>query len=93
MKLTDIAVEELNSIKYVNLVTPLNRDERGSIVTIKVERVDPFKIFDKLRNLNRPIELTIRQKMIRISPHIYNTEEDILHFVNSLRKFLKDLCF
>lgn len=93
MKLTDIAVEELNSIKYVNLVTPLNIDERGSIVTFGVEGVDPFKIFDKLRNLNRPIELTIRQNMIRISPHLYNTEEDILHFVDSLRKFLKDLCF
>jgi len=88
MKLTEIAIDELNSIKYVNLVTPVNRDERGSIVTFRVDKEDPKKIAEKLHKLERPIELSIRQNMIRISPHIYNTEEDISHFVDSLRNIL-----
>ena len=88
MKLIQTAMEELSSIEHVNLVTPTNRDERGSIVTFGVDKEDPKRIFEKLRKLKRPVELTIRQNMIRISPHIYNTEEDISHFTDNLRKIL-----
>ena len=88
MKLIQTAMEELSSIEHVNLVTPVNRDERGSIVTFGVDKEDPKRIVEKLRKLERPVELTIRQNMIRISPHIYNTEEDISHFIDSLRKIL-----
>ena len=88
MKLIQTAMEELSSIEHVNLVTPANRDERGSIVTFGVDKEDPKRIFEKLRKLKRPVELTIRQNMIRISPHIYNTEEDISHFTDNLRKIL-----
>ena len=88
MKLIQTAMEELSSIEHVNLVTPANRDERGSIVTFGVDKEDPKRIVEKLRKLKRPVELTIRQNMIRISPHIYNTEEDISHFTDNLRKIL-----
>ena len=88
MKLIQTAMEELSSIEHVNLVTPTNRDERGSIVTFGVDKEDPKEIVRKLRKLARPVELTIRQNMIRISPHIYNTEEDISHFTDNLRKIL-----
>lgn len=88
MKLTEIVMEELNSIKHVNLITPIDCGERGSIVTFGVDKEDSRRIVERLHKLERPVELTIRQNMIRISPHIYNTEEDISYFVDSLRKIL-----
>ena len=88
IKLTEILVEELRSIVDIDIITPENR---GSIITFKISGKDVRKVVENLHRLKRPVELSIRQNMIRISPHIYNTEIDILYFINSLKDILKRL--
>ncbi|MFW9994380.1 MAG: aminotransferase class V-fold PLP-dependent enzyme [Candidatus Odinarchaeota archaeon] len=83
MKLVKLLKEELMQIEGVDIITPENH---GSIITFKINGKDSKEIGDRLKNLERPVELTIRQNMIRISPHFYNTEADIMHVVNSLKQ-------
>jgi len=88
MRLIEILVEEISSIENIAVITPENR---GSIITFNIKDRNIRKVVDKLHKLKRPVELSIRQNMIRISPHIYNTEADILHFVDNLKKIIKGL--
>ena len=86
MKLTELLIEELREIKNVRIITP---EEKGSIITFTILGKDCRKIGGYLTRLNRPIELSIRQSMIRISLHVYNTEEDVMHFINNLKEVLR----
>jgi selenocysteine lyase/cysteine desulfurase len=83
-KLVDILAEELMSID-VDIVTP---EERCSILTFELKDKDSKTVAKALRNLKRPVEFSLRLGLLRIAPHIYNTEADILHFVENLRKIL-----
>ncbi len=60
------------------------RDQRAGIVSIRVEQ--PEKVLADLAGDG--IEVTVRQGWIRVSPHFYNTEEEIMRVVGSLRKSL-----
>ncbi len=84
-KLTERLVKELNGIDRIEIIAPENR---GSIITFKIDGRDSQEVNKKLKKLKRPVELTIRQDMIRISPHIYNTESDIIHFIDNLTQIL-----
>ncbi|MFX1517311.1 MAG: aminotransferase class V-fold PLP-dependent enzyme [Promethearchaeota archaeon] len=86
MKLTKLLIEELRKIDNINIITP---EEKGSIVTFTIGDKDLHKIGEQLRKLNRPIELNIRQNMIRISLHVYNTEEDVIHFIENLKESIR----
>ncbi|MEM2956952.1 MAG: aminotransferase class V-fold PLP-dependent enzyme [Candidatus Jordarchaeaceae archaeon] len=83
MALNKILSQELESIKGVNIITP---QDRGSIVTFYIKGKDSKNVAEKLRKGKRRVELSIRLNMIRLSPHLYNTEEDILQFLESLKK-------
>lgn len=85
MNLTELLIKELRAIENVKLITP---EEKGSIVTFTIVGKDVRKIGEKLKNLKRPIELNIRQNMLRVSLHVYNTEEDVQHFVSSLKQII-----
>ncbi|UCG00746.1 MAG: aminotransferase class V-fold PLP-dependent enzyme [Candidatus Heimdallarchaeota archaeon] len=86
MKLSELLINELKSIENVRIITP---EKKASIVTFKIKDVDLRKIGEELRKLKRPIELNIRQNMIRISLHVYNTEEDVLQLIENLKKLFK----
>ncbi len=85
MDLIKILGEELGSIENVDIITPENR---GSIITFKINGKDTKDVVEKLHKLKRPVELSIRLNMIRLSPHVYNTEADILYFVDNLKQIL-----
>ncbi len=85
-KLIKILLEELEHIKGVNLINP---PSRGSIVTFNMNQTDITKIGKLLGLLPRPINITIRQNRLRISPHFYNTESDILDFIKEFKKIIK----
>ncbi|WP_455143844.1 aminotransferase class V-fold PLP-dependent enzyme [Candidatus Hodarchaeum mangrovi] len=85
-KLINILLEELGQIKGVNLITP---SLRGSIVTFNINQKDITKIGQQLANLTRPIIITIRQNRLRISPHFYNRESDILDFIDEFKKIIQ----
>ncbi|MGQ9719769.1 MAG: aminotransferase class V-fold PLP-dependent enzyme [Candidatus Jordarchaeum sp.] len=88
MELNKLLSEELGSIEGVEIITPENR---GSIVTFKIKGRDSKKVAEKMRELKRPVELSVRLNMIRLSPHVYNTEADILQFVENLKQILKKI--
>jgi selenocysteine lyase/cysteine desulfurase len=86
--LVDLLLDELTNIDEINIISP---ESRGSIVAFKINtRKDLKQITERFRRLERPIEFTLRQNMIRITPHFYNTEKDILDFINNLKHFLKN---
>ncbi len=77
--------DEISSIEGAEIITP---GMEGSRLTFTVEGKNSAEINKTLRSLSRSVELSIRSDMIRISPHIYNTEEDILYAVDSLKEIL-----
>jgi cysteine desulfurase / selenocysteine lyase len=72
LKITDHLIEGLKK-KGRRILTPLQSDRRSGIVVF--EDADPHATFEKLKSLN--ITVASRVKAIRVSPHYYNTEEEI----------------
>jgi kynureninase len=72
LKVTDHLIEGLKK-KGRKILTPLQSDRRSGIVVF--EDPDPHATFNKLKSLN--ITVASRVKAIRVSPHYYNTEEEI----------------
>ena len=85
MKLTELLIKELSTIENIRIITP---EEKGSIVSFNIIGKDIRQIGEKLQNLRRPIELNVRQNMLRVSLHVYNTEADVNHIVSSLEQVL-----
>jgi selenocysteine lyase/cysteine desulfurase len=84
-KLAELLLDELNSIDMVEVISP---EERGSIVSFKVPSHDLSDINRKLQGLDRPVELNIREPMLRVSLHLYNNENDVLTFIEELKRIL-----
>jgi cysteine desulfurase / selenocysteine lyase len=72
LKITDHLIDGLKK-KERRILTPLQSDRRSGIVVF--EDPDPRATFEKLKSLS--ITVASRVKAIRVSPHYYNTEEEI----------------
>lgn len=59
------------------------RDERAGIISIQVP--DAQKVFHGLQESG--IEVAVRQGWVRVSPHFYNTEDEIMKFIERLKSF------
>ena len=79
LKVTDHLIEGLKK-KDRKILTPLQSDRRSGIIVF--EDPDPRATFDKLKSLN--ITVASRVKAIRVSPHYYNTEEEIDKLLEAL---------
>lgn len=66
--------------------TPMKREERAGIVSI-AKNFDPIGVKDKLRDDG--ILVNVRGGAIRVSPHFYNTEQDVLRLFDSVDKATK----
>ena len=66
--------------KNVSLVTKNEDFCRSGIVSFKTNDID--SVFEKL--LKRNIQFSKRGECLRISPHFYNTEEEVKYFVDNL---------
>jgi selenocysteine lyase/cysteine desulfurase len=76
MELTELIIEHVQDESSFCLQTPIdNYNQRSGIVNFTCP--DGKKIVDKLRKLPFPIVISYREGGIRISPHCYNTEEEI----------------
>jgi|GEM_PF-4014800 selenocysteine lyase/cysteine desulfurase len=62
--------------------TPADKNMRGGIVAIDLDH--PFEIEKMLRKDHR-IFTSARGNFLRISPHFYNTKDDIIKFFESLK--------
>ena len=86
MALADRLIEGFNGLG-IEVVSPMNLRERTSIVTCRVNGLDPSKIVQKLKERN--IIVHKRQEFVRFSPHLYNSENDVDKAITTLGSLLK----
>ena len=86
--LSNLFREELSKIQNIILYGPDDPNQRTSIVSFNLKGYDSQEIVDKLEKQN--IVLAVReimeQKIIRASPHFFNTESELLQVIDKIKK-------
>ena len=86
--LSNLFREELLKIPNIILYGSENPNDRTSIVSFNIKGLDSQKIVDKLEKQN--IILAVREimekKIVRASPHFFNTESEILKVIDAIKK-------
>ncbi len=86
--LSNMFREELAKMPNIILYGPDDQNVRTSIVSFNIKGFDSQKIVDKLEKQN--IILAVReimdQKIVRASPHFFNTESQMLEVVEAIKK-------
>ena len=86
--LSNLLREELTKIPNIILYGPDNQNERTSIVSFNIKGLESQDVVDKLEKQN--IILAVREimdtKIIRASPHFFNTENQILQIIDAIKK-------
>ena len=86
--LSNLFREELSKIKNIVLYGPKNPNNRTSIVSFNIKGINSQDLVDKLEKQN--IILTVREildtKIVRASPHFFNTESEILQVIDAIKK-------
>ena len=86
--LSNLFREELSKIPNVILYGPEDPNDRTSIISFNIKGSDSQEIVDKLEKQN--IVLAVReimeQKIIRASPHFFNTESELLQVIDKIKK-------
>lgn len=85
--LSNLLREELSKIKNITLYGSEIPQERTSIVSFNIDGHDPQIIVEKLEKQN--IVLAVREilekKIVRASPHFFNTESEILRVIDAIK--------
>ena len=88
INLSNLFIDELGKIPAAKVFGPEDEVERTSIVSFEIENHDPEKIVSELSQ--KGIIIAKREiydkPVLRISPHIYNTKDEILGLVEELKK-------
>ena len=84
MALTDYLIEELQKLGNYEFISPLEHEYKSGVVNIRLP--DNIEIVKKLNERN--IIVSSRYGGIRISPHFYNTNEDIDKLLDNLKQIL-----
>ena len=86
-KLASLLREELSKVPGVTLFGPEDESKRTSIVSFALKDTDPERMVKKLEGEN--MILAVREiyskKIVRASPHFYNTESEILKVVQAVK--------
>ncbi len=86
--LSNLLREELIKIPNVTLYGPKDKDDRTSIVSFNIRGVSSQEVVDRLEKQN--IILAVReifdQKIVRASPHFFNTESQIQKTVDAIKQ-------
>ena len=86
--LSNLLREELSKIPNIILYGPDDPNLRTSIVSFNIKGMDSQEIVDKLEKQN--IVLAVReimeQKIVRASPHFFNTESEMLQVIDAIKK-------
>ena len=88
IKLANQLRDELSKTSGVTLYGPADPEKRTSIVSFNIEGHEPQTIVEKLEKQN--IVLSVREilekKLVRASPHLFNTESEMATVINALKK-------
>jgi cysteine desulfurase/selenocysteine lyase len=86
--LSNMLREELSKNSKITLYGPKNPEERTSIISFTIEGHEPQAVVEKLEK--KDIILAVREiydkKIIRASPHFFNTESEILQVIDAIKK-------
>ena len=85
IELGDLIIREAEKRDF-QVRTPKSKEERGGIISI-IGNFDPIKVKDKLKE--EGILVNVRGGAIRISPHFYNTEYEVLRLFNAIDEVIK----
>ena len=88
MKLSNLFIDEIGKIPESKVFGPEDETKRTSIVSFDIKKNDPEKIVSALAEKGIIIaKREIYEKpILRISPHVFNTKDDILKLVEELKK-------
>jgi cysteine desulfurase / selenocysteine lyase len=88
IKLSNQMREELSKISGITLFGPEDQSKRTSIVSFSIDGKEPQKIVELLEK--KKIVIAVREivdkKILRASPHFFNSEEEIQKVVDEIRK-------
>lgn len=86
--LSNLLREELSKIPKIILYGPEDPDSRTSIVSFNIDGMDSQEVVDRLEKQN--IILALREimetKIVRASPHFFNSESEIMSVVDAIKK-------
>ena len=88
INLSNLFIDEIGKIPESKVFGPEDESERTSIVSFEIKKHDPEKIVSELAQKGIIIaKREIYEKpVLRISPHIYNTKDEILNLTEELKK-------
>ena len=86
LALADRLIDGLKRLD-VDIVSPMNRAERTSIVTCQIDGFDPLELVQNLKQRN--VIAHKRQNFVRFAPHLYNSEADVDLALTELSQVLK----
>lgn len=86
--LSNLLREELLKNPNIILYGPDDPNQRTSIVSFNVKGHDSQEIVDKLekQNIILAVREIMEQKIIRASPHFFNTESEMLQVIDEIKK-------
>ncbi len=86
--LSSLLREELSKIPKIILYGPENPDSRTSIVSFNIEGIDSQELVDRLEKQNIILALReiMERKIVRASPHFFNSESQIMSVVDAIKK-------
>ena len=86
--LANLLREELAKIPDVTLFGPEDQNRRTSIVSFTIGNKSPQEIVQQLeyRGMVLAVREISEQKLVRASPHLFNSEKDILKLVDLIKK-------
>ena len=88
ISLSNLFIDEIGKISESKVFCPEDESERTSIVSFEIAKQDPEKIVTELAQKGIIVaKREIYEKpVLRISPHIYNTKDEILSLTEELKK-------
>ena len=87
LSLTERILDEFTHWDEVKILTPFEGQRRAGIVLLDLpEKVDADGLISNLED--EKIIVAVRNGMLRLSPHFYNTEQEIDHSVSIIGKIL-----
>jgi len=86
MALGDTILEQLQR-RGLNIYSSTRPEERSGNIAFIMNQ-DISRLYEWM--LENKVKLTVRDGLVRLSPHFYNSEEEILRFFDLLDKYLKN---
>jgi cysteine desulfurase/selenocysteine lyase len=86
--LSNLLRDELLKIPNIILYGPDDQDDRTSIVSFNIKGLNSQEIVDKLekQNIILAVREIMQKKIVRASPHFFNTESQILQVIDAIKK-------